>query len=254
MFQHTFTASSKALLVSFVPVCLTAGRVNASVLIPVHSDAATGLDSRDAFTSPHSVRLLEQNSTAKETTSLFVLHGHCKRKQSVDGSNCIRQNHTSTTGRQNKIVLHKQKFNQDTLTRTNEITERKNTSIMKNRKLKSAGIIVSYRSFLDSPIPPAASLLPVVVVESVVESAAVVVAVVESVVESAAVVVRTPCPGLSGEDVENQDRMIRQSFTAHEVIKANHQTNESTQLTCSTQSKQEEAGRSSDLSAAGSLQ
>ncbi len=91
---------------------------------------------------------------------------------------------------------------------------------MKNRKLKSAGMIKSYCSFLDSapPPPPATAPFPEVVVE--------VVAVVSVVVVVLAV--ETPCSFVV-EDAENQDRT---SFTARQVVNANHQTNESTQLTC----------------------
>jgi hypothetical protein len=63
---------------------------------------------------------------------------------------------------------------------------------MKNRKLKSAGMITSYCSFLDSPPPPPATApFPVVVVEVVV-----------------VVSVETPSSFVF-EDAGNQDRMIR---------------------------------------------
>ena len=72
---------------------------------------------------------------------------------------------------------------------------------MKNRKLKSAGMITSYCSFLDSPPPPPATAPFPVVVAVVVAVVVVVVVVVVSAVE-------TPC-SFGGEDAENQDRMIR---------------------------------------------
>ena len=85
-------------------------------------------------------------------------------------------------------------------------------------------MITSYCSFLDSPPPPppATAPFPVVVV---------VVVVVVAVVVVVVLAVETPCSFVV-EDAENQDRMIRKSFTARQVVKANHQTNESTQLTC----------------------
>jgi hypothetical protein len=119
------------------------------------------------FTSACSVRLLKRNYTAKATTKVY-----CKTK--IQSRNARR---------------------------TIEITGRKNTSIMKNRKLKLAGMIMSYCSFLDSPPPlPATALFPVVAVAVVVE-------------------VETPCsfsPFFSVfflffaiEEAGNQDRMIR---------------------------------------------